>query len=85
MARTVIQIAADPSYHLAVRGSRRHRLPLVALVLQWRQNYPDNRPPTPATAISAVGQNPPPALQKRWGLKARHAAPFAVGSCNKQP
>jgi hypothetical protein len=46
--------AADPG----------RRLPLVALVLQWRQDYPNNRPPTRATAISAVGHNPPPAMQK---------------------
>ena len=37
------------------------RLPLVALVLQWRQDYPNNRPPTWATVISAVGHNLPPA------------------------
>jgi hypothetical protein len=27
---------------------------------QWRQDYPNNRPPTWATLISAVGQKPPP-------------------------
>jgi hypothetical protein len=37
-----------------------HRLPLVALMPQWRQNYPNNRPPTRATAISAMGHNRPP-------------------------
>jgi hypothetical protein len=40
------------------------RLPHVALMPQWRQNYPNNRPPTRATAISEMGQNPPPVLQK---------------------
>ena len=34
-------------------------LPLVALVLQWRQDYPNNRPPTRATAIWAMGQQQP--------------------------
>jgi hypothetical protein len=29
---------------------------LVALVLQWRQDHPNNRPPTRASAISAMGQ-----------------------------
>jgi hypothetical protein len=29
---------------------------VVALVPQWRQGYPNNRPPTRATAISAMGQ-----------------------------
>jgi hypothetical protein len=39
------------------QGSPGYRLPLVALVRQWRQDYPDDRPPTWATtAISAVGQ-----------------------------
>jgi hypothetical protein len=31
----------------------------VALVLQWRQDCPNNRPPTRATAISAMGHNRP--------------------------
>jgi hypothetical protein len=39
----------------------------VALMPQWRQDYPNNRPPTRATAISAMGQNRPLALQKRLG------------------
>jgi hypothetical protein len=38
--------AADPG----------RRLPLVALVLQWRQDYPNKRPPTRATAIFEMGQ-----------------------------
>jgi hypothetical protein len=42
-----------------------HSLPLVALVPQWRQDHPNKRPPTRATAISAVGHEPPPALQKK--------------------
>jgi len=33
-------------------------LPHVALVLQWRQDHPKNRPPTRATAISEMGQLP---------------------------
>jgi hypothetical protein len=44
------------------------RLPLVALVLQWRQDYPNNRPPTRATAISEMGHEPPPAMQKKIGV-----------------
>jgi hypothetical protein len=39
--------------------------PLVALAPQWRQNYPNNRPPTPANAISEMGHFLPPALQKK--------------------
>jgi hypothetical protein len=27
-------------------------------VLKWRQNYPNNRPPTRATAISEMGHKP---------------------------
>jgi hypothetical protein len=49
---------------IAPRGSPGHSLPLAALVLPWRQNYPNNRPPTRARAISAMGQNLPSALQK---------------------
>jgi hypothetical protein len=45
---------------IAPGGGPGRRLPLVALMLQWRQNYPNNRPPTWATAISAVGHNLPP-------------------------
>jgi hypothetical protein len=41
---------------IAPGGSPGHRLPLVALVLQWRQDHPNNRPPTRATANSAMGQ-----------------------------
>jgi hypothetical protein len=41
-----------------VSGGR--TLPLVDLMPQWRQDYPNNRPPTRATAISDMGQNPPP-------------------------
>jgi hypothetical protein len=40
-----------------------HRFGL-ALVLQWRQDYPNKRPPTRATAISAMGHLLPPAPQK---------------------
>jgi hypothetical protein len=36
----------------------------VALVLQWRQDYLNNRPPTWATVISAVGQKLTHALQQ---------------------
>jgi hypothetical protein len=60
------------------RGSPGHRLPLVALMPQWRQDYSNNRPPTRATAISAMGQNPPPALQKRSG-RTRSAVGLAQG------
>src|SRR5580693_9848674 len=37
-------------------GDPRHSLPLVALMPQWRQDHPNNRPPTWATVISTVGQ-----------------------------
>ena len=56
------------SWGIALRGSPGHRLALVALMPQWRQDHPNNRPPTRATAISAVGQKPPPALQKTGDL-----------------
>src|SRR5271168_5177433 len=56
---------------------------LVALMPQWRQDCPNNRSPTRATAISEMGQEPPTALQKKIGrdirFKARHAAPTAIG------
>jgi hypothetical protein len=55
MGRVIAPPAADPG----------HSLPLVALVPQWRRDYPNKRPPTRATAISEMGQNRPPALQKR--------------------
>jgi hypothetical protein len=42
-----------------------HRLPLVALVPHWRQNYPNNPPPTRATAISEMGHFRTNALHKR--------------------
>jgi hypothetical protein len=41
----------------------------VALMPQWRQNHPNNRPPTRATAISGVGQLRPLALQKKSGSR----------------
>jgi hypothetical protein len=50
---------------IAQPGGPGRRLPLVALMPQWRQNFPNNRPPTRATAISEMGQNPPPAPQKK--------------------
>jgi hypothetical protein len=46
----------------------------------------NRRPVTPAADMSphqvfaAVGHNPPPALQKRLGLKARHAAPRTIAN-----
>jgi hypothetical protein len=36
----------------------------VALVLQWRQDYTNNRPPTRATAISAMGHLQTYAVQR---------------------
>jgi hypothetical protein len=56
-----------------------HRLPLLALIPQWRQDSPNNRPPTRATAISAMGHNPPAALQKG----RRKLAPRLI--CNPFP
>jgi len=46
------------------RSSPGRRLPLVALMPQWRQDHPNKRPPTWATAISEMGHFRPPALQK---------------------
>jgi hypothetical protein len=37
----------------------------VVLVPQWRQDYPNNRPPTRATAISEMGHELPNAPQKK--------------------
>ena len=58
---------------------------IMALAPQWRQDRPNNRPPTRATAISGVGQNPPPALQKMIAKpspqstqRRSHAAPAAI-------
>jgi autotransporter passenger strand-loop-strand repeat protein len=45
-----------PPGAIAPRGGPGQRLPLVALVPQWRQGYPNKRPPTRATANSAMGQ-----------------------------
>jgi hypothetical protein len=53
-----------PGSPAAPRGRSRYSLPLVAPVPQWRQDYPNYQPPTRATAISEMGQNPPPAPQK---------------------
>jgi hypothetical protein len=44
------------------------------------QLIPRNRPSRPAAGISATGQEPLFAPQKRLGFKARHAAPSAIGS-----
>jgi hypothetical protein len=52
-----------PPSGVAPAGDPGHSLPLVALELQWRQDYPNKRPPTRATAISEMGQLRPPALQ----------------------
>jgi hypothetical protein len=60
---------------IAPRGGPGHRLALVALMPQWRQDYPNNRPPTWATVISAVGQNRPPALQKNRTTFAPRCVP----------
>jgi hypothetical protein len=44
-------------------GGPGHRLPIVALMPQWGQDYPNKRPPSRATAISEMGHKPPLALQ----------------------
>jgi hypothetical protein len=51
--------------HLLLAADPGHGLPLVALMPQWRQDHPNKRPPSRATAISAMGHEPPPALQKK--------------------
>jgi hypothetical protein len=38
----------------------------VALVLQWRQDYPNKLPPKLAAVASEMGHNLPPALQKNF-------------------
>jgi hypothetical protein len=39
------------------RSCLARRARLLALMPRWRQNYPNNRPPTRATAISEMGQS----------------------------
>jgi hypothetical protein len=62
--------------------SRRRRedidCPLVALVPQWRQNYPNKRPPSRATAISEMGQGTKSLRESplRGGLSARSVTKF---------
>jgi hypothetical protein len=53
----------------------------VALMPQWRQDYPNNRPPTPANAISEMGQEPPNALQKKNWHPLPGAPAIVVISC----
>jgi hypothetical protein len=60
-----------------------HRLPFVALVPQWRQDYLNNRPPTRATAISAMGHKLPCykrnyLSQKARGGNSHHSVPLPV-------
>jgi hypothetical protein len=66
------------------RGSPGHRLPLVALVPQWRQDYPNNLPPTWATAISEMGHKPPPALQKKSEDAIRLPPPDCAGVAGRK-
>jgi hypothetical protein len=54
----------------AVRG-----VALVALMPQWRQDYPNKRPPTRATAISEMGQLQTYAVQ-RTSARARSVVPL---------
>jgi hypothetical protein len=46
-----------PFYNCPRAGNPGRSLPLVALVLRWRQDCPNNRPPTRATATAANGLN----------------------------
>jgi hypothetical protein len=55
-----------------------HRLPLVALVPHWRQNYPNNPPPTRATAISEMGHERPLGLQKTEAIIATNPNVFSL-------
>jgi hypothetical protein len=57
-----------------------HRL-LVALAPQWRQNYPNNRRPTRATAISEMGQNEPPTSWPAATGPPQMADPPGGGRC----
>jgi hypothetical protein len=45
---------------IAPRGSPRHRLPLVALMPQWRQNYPNNRTQRPKAMTAEMGHRTKP-------------------------
>jgi hypothetical protein len=54
-----------PAAVLVSIGGR--RLPHVALVLQWRRDYPNKLPPKLAAVASEMGK-PPLALQKRSGF-----------------
>jgi hypothetical protein len=55
-------------------------LPLVALMPGWRQNYPNNRLPTRATAISEMG-HPQTHVVQRTSVRARtiDANPRSLG------
>jgi hypothetical protein len=53
-----------------------HRLPFVALMPQWRQDCPNNRPPTWTTGISAMGNGPdrplqPSVLARVWPVSTK--------------
>jgi hypothetical protein len=78
------------SHSLAVLGSLLpcadpgRMLPLVALVLQWRQDYPNNRPPTWATAISAMGHcghQRPLSEARETGVMFNHELPATICRC----
>jgi hypothetical protein len=66
------------------QGSPGRRLPLVALVLQWRQDYPNNRPPTRATAISAMGQQRTHLIASGRGDGRKHPDPCQMISSGLQ-
>jgi hypothetical protein len=60
------------------------RLPLVALALQWWRNYPYNRPPAWATAISEMGQLRPPtplSEARETGVMFNHELPATICGC----
>jgi hypothetical protein len=69
---------ANPGAFLGIAPSSGQR---VALMPQWRQDYPNNRPPTPANAISEMGQEPPNALQKKNWHPLPGAPAIVVISC----
>jgi hypothetical protein len=56
-------LTAPPRVASSADRLRSTDVPSVAPMPQWRQNYPNNRPPTPANAISEMGRDPMQARQ----------------------
>jgi hypothetical protein len=71
---------AGPAIESPKRGNPTRKSPLVALVPQWRQNYPNNRPPTRAAAISEMGHRTNPLARERAARGAEQAATVVLSN-----